>query len=310
MDFSTKYTVRTDMADEVVEKLKTKKGILGDGIFFESKKIDGISVDTVRVESDSAYKALGKEKGTYITVNIGEIRNGDRESFEKSARVLCEFISSFLPKERGLCLAVCLGNEKISADAIGPLTAESIIVSRHIKIKNAPLFKSLSLGECACIVPGVMGNTGAEALEIVKGAVDNLKPSSVIVIDSLASRNLSRLAKTVQISSCGISPGSGVGNAREEISEKTLGVPTISIGVPTVVEAMTLSLDILSMALENEREIFDFVEKKISQNIGSFFVCPKETDRIIKSMSKLVAYSVNLALHKSLTVSDIDEFLS
>lgn len=309
MDFSTKYTVRTDMADEVVEKLKTKKGILGDGIFFESKKIDGISVDTVRVESDSAYKALGKEKGTYITVNVGEIRNGDRESFETRAYVIADFIRSFLPKS-GLCLAVCLGNEKIIADAIGPLCAKSIIVSRHIKLKNKKLFSSLSLGECACVVPGVMGDTGAEALELVKGAVDYLKPSSVIVIDSLASRNLSRLAKTVQISSCGISPGSGVGNAREEISEKTLGVPTISIGVPTVVEAMTLSLDILSTALENEREVYDFVEKKISQNIGSFFVCPKETDRIIKSMSKLVAYSVNLALHKSLTVSEIDEFLS
>lgn len=309
MDFSTKYTVRTDMADEVVEKLKTKEGILGDGIFFETKNVRGITVDTVRVESDNAYKTLGKSKGTYITVNVGDIRNCDRESFERCADVLCGCIKPFLPK-KGLCLAVCLGNKKISADAIGPFVAEGIIVSRHIKLKDRSLFSSLSLGECACIVPGVMGNTGAEALEIVKGAVDNLKPDFVIAIDSLASRNLSRLARTVQISSCGISPGSGVGNTRDEISEKTLGVPTISIGVPTVVEALTLSLDLLSEALGDEKEVFEFVEKKISQNIGTFFVCPKETDKIIRSMSRLVAYSVNLAVHENLTVSDIDEFLS
>ena len=160
------------------------------------------------------------------------------------------------------------------------------------------------------MVPGVMGDTGAEAYELVKGTVEMLKPSCVVIIDALASRNVERLAKTIQICDSGISPGSGVGNARHEISRNTLGVPTVAIGVPTVVEAGTLCLDILSKALENEKDIFNYIEGKMLHNASNFFVCPKETDRIIKSMSKLVGYSVNFALHKDITLSDMDEFLA
>ena len=114
----------------------------------------------------------------------------------------------------------------------------------------------------------------------------------------------------MQICDSGISPGSGVGNARQEISKNTLGVPTVAIGVPTVVEVQTLCLDVLSGVLENEREVLDYVEKKMPQNVGRFFVCPKETDKIIKSMSKLVGYSLNFVLHKDMTLSEMDEFLA
>ena len=309
MDFSTKFTVRTDLADEVLENLGDKKGKIGDGIGFETRHIRGIRVDSVTVKNKEAQELTKKPVGKYVTVTTGEIWRSDSQSFENIARTLADIIKEMLPY-KGLCLVAALGNDKITSDAVGPLAADNIIVSRHIKSQNKQLYDALGLGECACIVPGVMGDTGAEAFELVRGAVDILKPSSVVVIDALASRNMERLAKTVQISDSGISPGSGVGNARQEISERTLGVPTLAIGVPTVVEVQTLCLDILSQALGDEKEVLRHIEDKMPQNIGRFFVCPKETDRIIKSMARLIGYSLNFAFHDDMSVSEMDEFLA
>lgn len=309
MDFSTKFTVRTDLADEVLENLGGKRGKIGDGICFETKDFDGIEAEYITVENDRAGERIGKPKGVYATVKTGEIWKSTRDAFENTAFAVSRVLSEMLPKE-GLCLVVCLGNESIIADALGPIAAKSLIVSRHIKLQDEGLYKSLGLSECACIIPGVMGDTGAEAFELVKGAVDTLKPSSVVVLDALASRNISRLARTVQISDSGISPGSGVGNARHEISKRTLGVPTLAVGVPTVVEAQTLCLDMLSGVLSGEKDVYNYVERKFQGKSESFYVCPKETDRIIRSMAKLVGYSLNFALHKDITLSEMDEFLA
>ena len=309
MDFSTKFTVRTDLADEAAEKLKEKQGIYGDGITFESDMIRGVKVDTVKVFGEKARLNIGKPEGRYVTVTTGEVWKNDRQTFENIAKAIAQTVENMLPKDKGLCLVAALGNDKIIADAIGPYAADNIIVTRHIKQKNKKLYDDFDFGECACIVPGVMGDTGAEALEIIKGAVKMLKPSFVVVIDALASGNVERLAKTVQITDSGISPGSGVGNERQEISKSTLGVPTVAIGVPTVVEAQTLCLDMLSASLEGERDIYNYIESRMPDNIGRFFVCPKETDKIIKSMAKLVGYSVNLAVHGDFALSEMDEFL-
>lgn len=309
MDFSTNYTLRTDLADEVLEGIYGKKGVPDDGIAFESTKPYGVNVDLVYVKNMWASKKTGKPTGKYVTVETGEIWKKDTAEFEKVSRALSEEISKMLP-QKGLCLVVCLGNVRISADAVGPMTANNLIVTRHIKTQDEKLFHSLKLGECACVVPGVMGDTGAEAAEIVSGVVEKLHPASVIVVDALACRKLSRLARTVQISDTGISPGSGVGNDRAEISKRTLGVPTVAVGVPTVVEAATLTMDILEKALGDEREVYEFVQRRLSRNPSDFFVSPKETDKIIKSMARLVGYSINLALHGELSVSEMDEFLA
>ncbi|MBE6681548.1 MAG: GPR endopeptidase [Ruminococcaceae bacterium] len=309
MDFSTKYTVRTDLADEVLEGLREKQGTFDDGITFETCITKGVKVDTVNVRNAFAEAETGKRMGTYITVTTGEIWKTDTRGFENVSGVISDIIKSMLPKE-GLCLVVCLGNSRISADALGPMTAQNLIVSRHIKQNDENLFDSLQLGECACIVPGVMGDTGAEAFELVKGAVDILRPSCAVIIDALASRNVSRLVKTVQISDTGIAPGSGVGNSRHEISRDTLGIPTVAVGVPTVVEAQTMCLDILSQAVDRDSGIYNYIEEKMPQNIGRFFVCPKESDKITRSMAKLIGYSLNAVFHKNMTISEMDEFLS
>lgn len=310
MDFSTKYTVRTDLADEVLENFGQKSKEKDDGIDFRTEYIRSVRVDNVTVRTKKAQELVGKPCGRYVTVTTGEIWKSDKQAFENMAKTLSDIIKQMIPDKKGLFLVAALGNDKITADAIGPFAADNLIVSRHIKLQSRDLYESLGLGECACVVPGVMGDTGAEALELVKGAVDKLKPSAVIVIDALASRNVSRLVKTVQICDSGISPGSGVGNARKEISRNTLGVPTVAIGVPTVVEAQTLCLDILSQALGDNRDVYNYIEEKIPHNMGRFFVCPKETDKIIKCMAKLIGYSINFAIHNDITLSEMDEFLA
>ena len=309
MHFSTKYTARTDLADEVLENLYGKKGEYGDGIDFKSKNLDGFRVDTVNVQNQKASEATGKPVGRYVTVETGEIWKKDAENMARAGRVVSQILKSMMPKN-GLCLAVCLGNDRIIADAVGPFAARNIIVTRHIKRQAKQLYESLCLGETACIVPGVMGNTGAEAAELVLSAVKMLEPSSVIVIDALACRKLSRLAKTVQITDSGICPGSGVDNARGEISQKTLGVPTIALGVPTVVDASTLCADIIDGVLDKENSTGAFLQQHLSENPSGFFVTPKETDRIIGSMSKLLGYAVNVACHGDMSLSEMEEFLS
>lgn len=310
MDFSTKFTVRTDLADEVLENLGQKRGNKDDGIGFETEYLYGVRVDNVTVKNRNAERLTGKPMGKYTTVGVGEIWKADKEGFENAAKAVSETLKVMLGETRGLCLVAALGNGRITADAIGPLSAQNLIVSRHIKKQNKELYDALGLGECACVSAGVMGDTGAEAFELVKGAVEMLKPSCVVVIDALASRNMDRLVKTVQICDSGISPGSGVGNARHEISMRTLGVPTVAIGVPTVVEVQTLCFDMLSKALEGQEEVVRYIEEKMPENVGRFFVCPKETDKIIGSMARLIGYSLNFTFHEGMTVSEMDEFLS
>lgn len=311
MDFSTKYTVRTDMADEILEGLYGKKGKKDDGVTFKTESYGKIRVEKMKVSRDFVSEDLIKPKGSYVTVSVDEIKNLSREEFEKAAEVISKVICEMLPEgKEGLCLIVCLGNRNLVADAIGPLTAEKIIVSRHIKNHNGMLFEAMKLGECACIVTGVLGETGLEAAELVESAVSKLKPKCVIVIDALASRRLSRLVRTVQISDTGISPGSGVNNQRSEISEKTLGVPVIALGVPTVVEAATVCIDILGEKFGNDSELMGHVEAALNESPTGFFVTPKDTDVYVHTMAKLLGFSVNKALHCDMTFSEMEELLS
>lgn len=310
MDFSTKYTVKTDMADEILEGLYGKKGKTDDGITFSGSQKGNVHREVVTVDRDFIYGDIKKDKGTYVTVSLDNVKSLSGEDFENAANLISESITELLPSCDGLCLAVCLGNRNLVADAIGPYAAEKIIVSRHIKNYSPDLYEAMEFGECACIETKVMGETGIEAAELVKGAVSTLKPKAVIVIDALTSRRLSRLAKTVQISNTGISPGSGVNNSRSEISSKTLGIPVISVGVPTVVEAKTVCVDILNEIADIDGKTAQMIEKAFNENPTGFFVTPKDADVYVKTMAKLVGFSVNKALHKNMTFSEMEELLS
>ena len=203
-----------------------------------------------------------------------------------------------LPKE-GTILIAGIGNETITPDALGPKSADNILATRHI---TGELKRSLGLSglrSVAVLAPGVLGQTGIETGELIKSVVESIKPSAVIVIDALASRSLSRLGCTIQISDAGISPGSGVGNHRLSLNKETMGIPVIGIGVPTVVDAQTLALELIPEAKLSYQQ-----KGLVSPRGEQMIVTPREIDLLIERASRLVGMSLNCALHKGLSVED------
>lgn len=309
-EFRTKYTVRTDLAVEA-RAYSAEKGDTSDGIITASYEKSGLIIEELIITNETGSRTLSKPCGRYVTVNAGKIWSYDRQAFDNAAEVTAGIIRSFIP-ERGSCLFCGMGNAGITADAFGPLAAENFIVTNHIKSSDPDLFSSLGLRQTMCAVPGVLAKTGIEGAKIIEGIIKRARPDFAIVADALASRKLSRLGTTIQICDSGISPGSGVNNARSALSRESLGIPVIAIGVPTVVDAQTLALDILSDAAQKSEnpESFSDAEKLLAENPSAFFVTPKDTDHIVRDAAKLVAFSVNLALHNDMTTAEIEEFLS
>lgn len=299
------FQKRTDLALEIHELRGEKSGIS----ISETEK-DGIRITTATVGVGEGEKLSGKNAGKYITLEIGNLRRADKTRFEFIAEVVAEEISKLLPKKNGCILVAGLGNENITPDSLGPKTVRNLLVTRHIEDLDPTLFKDAGFGCVAAMSPGVLGQTGIESAEIIKSVCQSIKPKCVVVIDSLASRRLSRLATTVQLSDGGISPGSGVSNKRAELSEKTLGIPVVSIGVPTVVDAATLAYDILEEHFgETEENFSSVLENLFSGEAKNMFVTPKDTDVIAAETAKLLSSSINIAIH-NMKISEISEYLN
>ncbi len=277
--------LRTDLA---LERAETD-GFDRRGIEFSEEKIANIRVTRMKVEDAGAAKRLHKPVGDYITVEAGRF-TADAGLDKAAVGVLCDEIRALLPENAGELLVVGLGNSDITPDALGPRVAEKIIATRHISKELAATLGLPSLRSVSVLAPGVLGQTGIETGEIILGAAERIKPSAVIVIDALAALSLERLGSTVQLSNTGITPGSGVGNARSEISERTLGFPVIAVGVPTVVDVRTL---FCSLGAEADCDLPDMI------------VTPKEVDLMIDRAAELIAVSVNAALQPALSVGDI-----
>jgi len=309
------HSPRTDLATECLELHFGSTSPDHDGLKTQHKKIGGITVTILEITNDEGAIKLGKPKGKYITADIGKIWLYTRNELLDVTRVCAGIISELIPKN-GSCLLVCLGNRQMTADAQGPLCAEHFIVSRHIKDNNPGLFSGLALCETMCITPDVLGNTGIEAATTVKGVVDKVKPSFVIAVDSLASRKTSRLASTIQISNAGIAPGSGVGNHRTALNEETLGVPVISVGIPTVVDAVTVGADILEECFSRpEAETIpqklrsEIIDNVLRSGSYGYFVTPKNADIISRCAAKLIGMAINKALNPDLDFSDMEELV-
>lgn len=310
------YQKRTDLALETRE-LHAKPG-KPDGILSEEREENGVHVTAMRVLPGGEEQAGGKPAGTYITVEIGDVWNlgTQTDAFVEAASVLAKELRRLLPQERGCVLVAGLGNDRITSDSIGPRVVNGVLVTRHIRVLDKSLFESAGFGELAAVAPGVLGQTGIESAEIIRSVVERIHPSCVIAIDALASRRLSRLASTVQLSDTGICPGSGVSNTRTALSGETLGIPVISIGVPTVVDAGTLAYDLLEELAEKEGypadlPMFDKVVEKLLTGAGKdFFITPRDSDTIASGASRLIAAGINLALHDKLTPDEIAEYLS
>lgn len=310
------YNFRTDLASErrdIYNKAnKLEKDI--DGIESEKEEInENVKVERVKITNENGEKAIGKPIGNYITIDVKKLKIAQDEDIEKAAETLANELKKVVDMHidnQGEVLVVGLGNIYVTPDSLGPKVINEIEVTRHI-IKYLPQYVEEGTREVSAVSPGVLGTTGIETVEILKGIVDNVKPKLVIVIDALASRSIERISSTVQISDTGIVPGAGVGNTRNEISIKTLGIPVIAIGIPTVVETAVLvndSLDLFIEKLQDEAKSNDYlnnlkqednyeeIREVLVPNDYNLIVTPKEIDDLIENMKDVVARGINMSL--------------
>lgn len=280
--------LRTDLALEKRELLGREEP---EGVESEESDQGGVKFTKIRVINEKGSEALGKPIGTYITAEIPELMKNPVTDDDMIEAVAAQ-LRSLLPNE-GSILAVGLGNTRITPDAVGPKSVSMVLATRHI---GKELSDEIGLGELRSVagfVPGVLGRTGLEAAESVKGLVGAVSPSAIIVVDALAARKLSRLGTTIQISDIGIIPGSGVGNARKEITERSVGVPVISVGIPTVVDIGTLVADLTGSNSEIPSESRDMI------------ITPREIDIVIERASELIGMSINKALQPDISVDEM-----
>ncbi len=312
---------RTDMADERVDTYKRVHNLSEiDGIKVESSNQNGIVTTVVDVLNDNGAKAVQKEIGKYITVEIPDINVANEEDEEKISQILAEQIKELIDSDFSKSvLVVGLGNEDVTPDALGPKVIKNIDVTRHI-LNFAKEFAKSNTREVSAIAPGVLGTTGIETSEIISSIVKNVKPDILIVIDSLASSSIHRIGSTIQLSNTGITPGSGVRNKREGINKNNMKVPVIAIGVPCVVDMATITNEAIDKMLDSAREeltdfsnkiiekkkidsIFEFLERDTRYdmianilNTDNYIVTPKEVDELIASMSSIIANGINKAV--------------
>lgn len=299
-----------------------------------SKGIDVISYEkdnylftNVKITNKKASEELNKPIGSYITIESQDLKENNTDSHEKIIHALSEELKSLCHlKPDDSILITGLGNWNITPDALGPKVVSKILVTRHLE-NATPLNLSGNLRSVSAISPGVMGITGIETGEIIKGLVDNLKPSLIIAIDALAARKSSRINATIQMSDTGIAPGAGVGNPRMILNEETLGIPVVAIGVPTVVDAATLVNDTMDCILEsmiqqtdkgsefynmlyelNQEDKYSLISKLLDPYTENMFVTPKEVDAVIDRLSGIIADSINIALHSGITLEDIGKY--
>lgn len=251
----------------------------------------GFEIETVNVLDEAGETALSKPKGTYISMELTPMLNREEGAFNCAAELLAEKLKELLRLDKGDLVLVCgLGNSAITADIIGPSAAKNTLATRHLTERMPEEFAAFR--PVAVVAAGVLGTTGMESAEIVEAVAKKIKPAAVIAVDALASRRMARICRTVQLSDTGIVPGSGVGNARRELSRRTLGVPVIAIGVPTVVDAGTLAADLMEQAGIGEREPSDFADFG-----GQMVVTPRDIDSRAAECARLIGYGINMALH-------------
>lgn len=288
---NTNEYIATDLA---VESAESAAGVRG--IELTERTEEGFDIVELAVTDAEGAVAIGRPVGKYLTMTLGKSWYFDDARLEAAERVLGSEIRT-MARRMARCdsvLVVGLGNRGITADALGPKVADGLLVTRHIRTRDEQLYNSLGQCEVSALATGVLGQTGIETLELVKGAVERVRPDLVIAVDALAARGVDRLAVTVQLCDTGLSPGSGIGNDRRALNAETLGVPVLAVGAPTVVGSSTLVRDALSLAgmdgdLPAELE-------KVLENGRSFFVSLKESDIAVAELSRIISQAINRAL--------------
>ena len=259
------------------------------------------TVTTVKIESDDDAKLFEREKGTYVTVETDRVYRITDNDFESIVTVLADIMRSLMPKSAGRILIAGIGNRAITADSLGPKCVDRIIVTRGFEKVMPELINDGTYASVSAICSNVFGVTGIESAELIGGIAKMLKPSLIIVIDALASTSVKRLCKTIQLSDTSLTPGGGVDNARGKISPDNLGIPVLSVGMPTVMDVAAI-LSNAGCTEEKAREL-------LGQFGDSMIAMPTRIDSATDTAAKLIAFAVNKALHRDMTTEDILRFL-
>ena len=296
---------RTDLAVEAAQLWRERGGVGAlPGVESRESKREGYPVTTVKILDCRGEQALGKPAGTYVTLTLEGLARRENDAFGRAARAVAAELTPLLKLSKGSpVLVVGLGNRSITPDDIGPKAADHTMVTRHLVEQVPEHFGAFR--PVAALAAGVLGTTGVESGQLVRAVAERIRPACVLCVDALAARSVRRVCRTVQVADTGITPGSGVGNAREALNAQTLGVPVIAIGVPTVVDAATLTRDVLAQAGREELE-----PHALGEAGGGLIVTPRDIDTQVHDLAKVIGYGINLALHPGLDIGDIDLLLS
>ena len=314
-----KYSVRTDLALEEKERFESDHVEVSGVVLEEEYDAEAeIRITRVRIETEKGAKAMGKPVGTYVTLEAPNLAVPDEAYHREVSEKIAEFVRELLrvqdlEKEELSVLIVGLGNRQVTPDALGPYVTDHLCATRHIVKEYGKYAMGMEqVNLVSTLAPGVMGQTGMETVEVVRGVVHETSPDLVIAIDALAARNSRRLNRTIQIADTGIHPGSGVGNHRNGLTRETIGVPVIGIGVPTVVDAATIvndTMENLIMAMEssetlksvgevlrsyNAAEKYELIKGLIAPHLNGMFVTPKDVDEMVNQISYTISEGLNL----------------
>lgn len=287
--------IRTDLA---MEQLAPKKKNLPKGVTLRQESRFGQTATVVEIEDQRGARALGKPQGMYITIEVENVLRREKESFQGAVRCISGYLGELLGFSEKLPVLVAgLGNREITPDAVGPLTADHILVTRHMVGKLPKEFGAFR--PVSAFAPGVLGTTGLESAETIRALVERTEAAGVIAVDAIAARDTGRLCSTVQISNTGIWPGSGIGNSRLGLDESSIGVPVIAVGVPTVTDARTLAMDILGERAESRVPCNDKTK-------GMIVTC-SDIDRRVREISRVLSFGINSALQPELGLEELTD---
>lgn len=316
--------VQLDLAVEAHQLLRGEGGEEIPGVRMDEKELDHAKVTIITVETDEGVEAIGKPKGQYITIDAPEIRTNNHVIHEEITHVLADRLIELMNlKEDASILIVGLGNWNATPDALGPQVINKTMVTRHLFQLSPDELKG-QMRKVSAIAPGVLGITGIETAEIIRGIVEHVKPDLVIAIDALAAGSLERIGTSIQLADTGIHPGSGVGNRRASITEETLGCKVIAIGLPTVVNAGVIAHDVVEGVFKQfvtspklyqlykgiKPETFSqIIDDVLSPFQGNLMVTPKEIDSLIQSVAKIIAGALAISLHPGIDREEYERYL-
>lgn len=288
--------IRTDLAIEVLEN----SGQTTQNAVQTEKNLEGFRLTQVEIHRED--ERIGKPPGSYYTLSVDALLRREEDAFPRACRAVAHSLGQLTRQldPRAPVLVIGLGNRAVTPDAIGPLCCQSVLATRHLVERSPAQFRAFR--PVAVLAPGVLGTTGVETGEIVMGVMDRIRPGLVIAVDALAARRLSRLMCTIQMTDTGIVPGSGVGNARAALTRQELGVPVLAVGVPTVVDGATLAADIAEQSGASCEALDDLHTPVL--------VTTRDVDQQVADAARVIGYGINLFLHPTLAITDIDLFLS